>query len=291
MMEKMNKNESLLARGAQWLACWLTCDNEPIPEAQLSDFERICQKIQSADVILIEGRSRAGRVISTITKSAWTHAALYIGRLSDIQDLSLLNHVKKYYSGAADEQLVIESIMDKGVIISPLSQYKLEHVRICRPKGLPKEEAHKVIHHAMQLIGRPYDKQQIFDLARFLFPWFLLPGRWRSSLFSYQAGEYTKLTCSLLIAEAFMSISYPILPFVRKDSIRGYEFIRRNVRLFTPKDFDYSPYFDIIKYPIIELSDDVPYTTIPWNEELMSNDTEGIVTKKVNETERNESFH
>lgn len=279
-MRKTYTNESLLARATEWLACWLTCDIAPIPEVQLSDFECICQKIQPADVILIEGRSRAGRVISTITRSAWTHAVLYIGRLSDIQDLSLLAHVKKYHSGPTDEQLVLESMMDKGVIVSPLSQYELEHVRICRPKGLPKEEAYKVIHYAMQQIGKPYDKQQIFDLARFLFPWFLLPGRWRSSLFSYQAGEYTKLTCSLLIAEAFMSISYPILPFVRKDPTKGYEFIRCNVRLFTPKDFDFSPYFDIIKYPIIELSDKVPYTAIRWNDELISNDEEGIITKK-----------
>ncbi len=282
-MEEISKNESLQAKAADWLACWLTCDNESIPEVPLSDFERIREKIQPADVILIEGRSRVSRVISTITKSPWTHAGLYIGRLSDIQDPELLTYLKKYYHGDPHEQLIVESLMGKGVLISALSQYQHEHIRICRPKGLPLNDAHQVIHYAIQRVGKAYDNQQIFDLARFLFPWFLLPRRWRSSLFSYQAGESTKLTCSLLVAEAFMSIHYPILPLVRKNGIKGYEFIRRNSRLFTPRDFDYSPYFDIIKYPIIEFSDKTPYTTVPWNDELMSNDKDGIFTPQKNQ--------
>ena len=44
---------------------------------------------------------------------------------------------------------------------------------------------------------------------------------------------------------------------------------QRNFRLYTPSDFDYSPYFEIIKYPIFELSEQSMYRDLPWSEEGM----------------------
>ena len=70
------------------------------------------------------------------------------------------------------------------------------------------------------------------------------------------AGDPTKAICSTLIAEAFQSIHYPILP--ERVSINGktygvapyvqseIEHIRKH-GLFTPRDFDVSPFFAIIK--------------------------------------------
>ena len=52
-------------------------------------------------------------------------------------------------------------------------------------------------------------------------------------------------------------------------------FFKRNPRLFTPKDFDYSPYFDIIKYPFLGLDDLGVYRRLPWSEEdILYNDDE-----------------
>ncbi|PIQ43192.1 MAG: hypothetical protein COV52_01620 [Gammaproteobacteria bacterium CG11_big_fil_rev_8_21_14_0_20_46_22] len=272
-----------------WLVCYLTCDVEPTPSVPLSNFDQVQQKLKPGDVLLVEGRSRVSRVISTITKSAWTHAALYLGCLRDCP-LEFITLIKPYYDGAEDIPLVIESRLEAGVIILPLAQYRNEHVRICRAQSLEQGDIHQVIHYTLSRVGLAYDHQHIFDLARFLFPWFLLPRRWRSSLFRYQAGDSAKITCSLLIAEAFMSIRYPILPVVRERSNHeGYEFIRRNPRLFTPRDFDYSPYFSVIKCPVVEFCKTTPYTTIPWNEDWISHDGEGITpikqTKKAENTD------
>jgi len=270
-------------RATDWFGCWLTCDIEPVSTHTRFDFNRVREQMQCADVLLVEGRSRVSRVITTVTKSAWTHAALCIGSLNSLQDDALIEKIKPYYQGDPNEPLIIESMMGLGVIVAPLSRYQQFHIRICRPIGLPKNDAKQVVSYAIQRLGQLYDNRHIFDLARFLLPWSLFPRRWRSSLFAYHAGVSTKLTCSLLVAEAFMSIHFPILPLVRSHTIKGFEFIRRNPKLFTPKDFDYSPYFQIIKYPVVEFSDDIPYTTVSWSDDdLVSNDQNEIfIPKKI----------
>ncbi len=52
--------------------------------------------------------------------------------------------------------------------------------------------------------------------------------------------------------------------------------IRRNPKLYTPSDFDYSPYFDIIKYPMMPVTGYSIYRQLPWQENLMSNDDHGL---------------
>lgn len=68
------------------------------------------------------------------------------------------------------------------------------------------------------------------------------------------------------IAEAFASVRFPILPIVRQVNKHRVEFIPRNTRLYTPADFDYSPYFTIIKCPKFPMAEVAPYRQMPWNE-------------------------
>ena len=62
---------------------WLTKDGPPSP-TPLCDFNRLGFELRIGDVILVEGRSRVSDVIKIITQSPWSHSALYIGRLYDI---------------------------------------------------------------------------------------------------------------------------------------------------------------------------------------------------------------
>jgi hypothetical protein len=79
-----------------------------------------------------------------------------------------------------------------------------------------------------------------------------------------------------MIAAAFKSVNFPILPLVRDDSGHTFELVHRNPKLFTPSDFDYSPYFEIIKYPPFTTSGHSGYRNLPWNEELVSSDELGV---------------
>ena len=67
---------------------WLT-DEPPAEEAMPYDFNRLKHEIKPGDVLLIEGRSHVSNIIRSITQSPWTHAALYIGRLVDMEDADI----------------------------------------------------------------------------------------------------------------------------------------------------------------------------------------------------------
>lgn len=258
---------------------WLTREEET-DWSPLCDIERLCYEVRPGDVILVEGRSHVSDVIKQLTQSPWTHAALYIGRLYDIEDPDLRECISYFYDGSPNDQLVIEALLGHGTIVSPLRNYSHEHLRICRPRGLSPDDAWRVISYSAKQLGTDYDMRQLLDLARFLFPWRVVPRRWRSSLFTHNAGEQTKTVCSTLIAESFDSVRFPILPFVDRQQDKSFRLIRRNPRLFSPKDFDYSPYFDIIKYPNLGEHDIAAYRHLPWSgEALIYNDEpNGAVT-------------
>jgi len=206
-------------------------------------------------------------IIKLVTQSPWSHAALYIGRLANIQNLVLREKVRDLYQIAEDEQLLVEGVLGKGTVITRLTHYRGDHIRICRPKGISLRDAHVVIEFTIGKLGSEYAIRHNFDLARFLLPWRILPRRWLSCLFTRRAGSSTKEICSSMLAEAFSTVKFPILPIITQDKIKGVQLYHRNPRLFTPRDFDYSPYFEIIKYPVFELSSIPPYRDLPWSEQ------------------------
>lgn len=83
------------------------------------------------------------------------------------------------------------------------------------------------------------------------------------------SGDPTRAICSTLIAQAFQSIGYPVLPIIeskamaRDDCPDCFEeiFHIRHHSLFAPRDFDVSPYFRVIK-PTIESGFD--HRSIRW---------------------------
>ena len=248
---------------------WLLRD-EPYDGVPPCDFDQLSFEIRPCDVLLVEGRSRVSRIIKSITLSPWTHSAIYIGRLHDIEDAATRDVVKRHFRGPASEQLIIEPLLGRGTVVTPLKHYRGDHLRICRPKGLARQDAPKVIHAAVDHLGATYDLRQLLDLARFLYPYAIVPRRWRSSLFEHRAGEQTKTVCSTMIAEVFAKVHYPVLPVIHRSENGQLRLYKRNTKLYTPSDFDYSPYFEIIKYPILGFDDVSVYRQLPW-------DNDGVV--------------
>jgi len=246
---------------------WLI--HEPPPsDIPPCDFNRLKYEIRPCDVLLIEGRSRISHVIRSVIQSPWTHAALYIGRLSDIEDDELHKILREHGVEKEGTHLVIEGLIDKGTVVTPLASYRHNHIRICRPIGLSAVDAQLIITYAIKALGGGYNIRQLIDLGRFLLPWSILPRSWGSILFRTPTGEPESGVCSSLIAEAFNSVQFPVLPFVEPHGETGVELIQRNPYLFTPKDFDYSPYFEIIKYPLFSPEEPLPYyRRLPWTKE------------------------
>jgi hypothetical protein len=253
------------------LVAWFVRDRAPdFDSGSLYDFDRLRYEVRPADVLLVEGSSRVAEVIKLITQSPWTHSALYVGRLYDIDDPAARERILASYPGDPEEQLVVEALLGDGTIVSPLAKYRGRHLRICRPKGLARADAQRVIGFAVRRLGNGYDLRHLLDLARFLFPYGVLPRRWRSTLFEYDVGEPTRTLCCSMLAEAFNAVHFPILPFIERCDDGSVRLYKRNPRLVTPKDFDTSPYFDIVKYPFLGLDDLPLYRQLPWN-------TDGLV--------------
>ena len=69
-------------------------------------------------------------------------------------------------------------------------------------------------------IGLKYDMRNIFDLLRYFLPTPPVPVRWRRRMLAFGSGDPTRAICSSLIARAFQSVRYPILPDVRQVKAR-----------------------------------------------------------------------
>lgn len=214
--------------------------------------------LQPADILLVEGDTRISTAIKYLTQSTWSHAAFYAGPSTG------------KFTPDGEPCPLIEAEITAGVIASPLSRYRDFNTRICRPVNLSDEDRETVVGRMTASIGLDYDLKHIFDLARYLFPTPPVPVRVRRRLLAFGSGDPSRAICSTLIAEMFQSIRYPILPRVEKKTVLSqYHYSVREIlhirhhSLFTPRDFDVSPYFKIIK-PTIESGFD--YRTLNFNE-------------------------
>lgn len=244
---------------------WLTYES-PHQQTPLTSFERLRYELRPGDVLLVEGRSNISEIIKSITQSIWTHSFFYIGRLHDIDDPMLRDHIQKYRHCSPDEQLIIEAMLGKGIIVTSIEDYEGEHLRICRPRGITRADSQAVIEYAINQLGADYNVRQLMDLARFMFPYWFLPKRWRSSLFEHNAGKPTETVCSTMMAEAFAKVRFPIIPVIHQDKDGQLRILRSNSKLMTPRDFDHSPYFDVIKYPILDFDELGIYRKLPWDQ-------------------------
>ena len=83
-------------------------------------------------------------------------------------------------------------------------------------------------------------------------------------MIAFGSGDPTKIICSALIAQAFDAVRYPILPKITKAGSRRArkEILHiRDSSLYMPRDFDISPYFEIVKPTIVHGFD---YTALHW---------------------------
>jgi hypothetical protein len=230
--------------------------SDPLPgfvPTACTDPQFLRDALRPGDVLLIEGDSRFSVAIKYLTQSTWSHAAIYVGD-----------------TGQKDEKgepcTLIEADVAKGVIAIPLSTYDHLHTRICRPVGLSEAEKAQLIAEVKSQLGNAYDLKHIVDLARFLFPTPPVPVRFRRRLLALGSGDPSRAVCSTMVAQAFQHLRYPILPRVSRemdvDERMKREILHiRHYSLFTPRDFDISPYFKIIK-PTIEHGFD--YHRLQW---------------------------
>lgn len=219
--------------------------------------ELLARTLRPGDVLLVEGNTRVSVAIKYLTQSTWSHAALFVG---DALPPPAPGEERKTF---------IEADLRAGVRAVGLSMYAGLHTRICRPVGLSAQDVQKLTGYAVGRIGHQYDLRNVLDLARYLIPTPPVPTRWRRRLLALGSGDPSRAICSTLIAQAFQSLRYPILPNItRTDSTdpacqnchRDILHIRHH-SLYTPRDFDISPYFEVVKP---DLHPGFDYRALTW---------------------------
>lgn len=273
----------LRRRIVQWIVSYLV---EPLPSYERrarNDLDSLRADLRKADVVLVEGDQRVSAVIRYLTQSCWSHAALYIGD-------ELLRRGDERAAWARDRfgdeaaHLLVEAL-PHGVVVSPIAKYVDYNIRICRPHRLRPEHVRTLMDDAVATIGWRYDLRNVLDLARYMIPVTIVPSRWRTAALHFGSGEPTEVICSSLIARLFQRVRFPILPTVtfpeaaEKPSEPRNPIVRRifgepsseytgifrmrHPTLVTPRDFDLSPYFDIVK-PNPVARGDFDYSRIQW---------------------------
>ena len=233
---------SVLAAIGDRLARFLTAPRHihstsaPTPTARL----RAC--LRPGDILLVEGTSRISTAIKYLTQSTWSHVALFVGPLGE-------RH------GARSHHCFVEADVVAGIRTVGLDEFEGLNTRICRPVGLSPAECDGLTGYALARVGHRYDLRNVVDLARYLLPVPPVPTRLRRRMIGLGSGDPTRAICSTLVSQAFQSIGYPALPTVEYRAAGTMEcpgctdeILRvRHHSLYTPRDFDVSPYFAIVK--------------------------------------------
>jgi hypothetical protein len=232
---------------ARWigerLGRYLTKEHPTHGTAAPTDPSRLMACLMPGDVLLVEGQSRTGTAIKYLTQSTWSHAALYVG----------------HAPGLADERgracCFLQADVREGVRAVGVTEYTGLHCRVCRTVGLDAAEIDALIAFVRARLGHRYDLKSVFDLARYLLPTPPVPLQWRRRMLALGSGDPTRAICSTLLAQAFESVRYPILPEIENVSSSDPmcpgcidEILQvRHHSLYVPRDFDVSPYFAVIK--------------------------------------------
>jgi len=250
---------------------------EPLPYYERRGWNEpaaLLRHVRKGDVLLVEGDNRVSAIIKYLTQSSWSHAGLYIGDELLRRGGEVAERAREAYGEEAD-RLMVEAL-PQGVVASPVTKYIDFNIRLIRPHRLRPEHLKTIIDDAVAAIGWQYDLRNVLDLARYMIPVKIIPDRFRRAALHFGSRGPTEVICSSLLGRLFHKVRFPILPAIefpegfdaatpppgrRRRLLRrvlGYEsssytgvFHMRHPTLLTPRDFDLSPYFEIIKFNVI----------------------------------------
>ncbi len=245
--------------------------------------ERLKARIQAGDVLLVDGDQRVSQAVKYLTQSSWSHSALFIGDALLRRDPETRTQTLRRF-GREAKYLIVEALVEEGVVVSPLMKYIDFNIRICRPVGLEPEDLEIVLDYVISRIGHTYDRRNFMDLMRYLLPFHMVPPRLREDALHFGSGVATETICSTLLAEAFGKVRFPILPLpVRPKSRTTRERLRQQIlgrptrraysgllqarhpTLCVPRDFDLSPYFDVVKFNARDIAA-FDYKKLEWED-------------------------
>ena len=137
MAQRLNLN--LFARLRQRLSdAAIRVLTKPLKSYELhspNDMANLKRHIRKGDVVLVEGNERISECIKYLTQSSWSHSALFVGDELLRRDPRQRGELVAQF-GEEATFLLVEALVDRGVVLSPLTKYRDFNIRVCRPYNL-----------------------------------------------------------------------------------------------------------------------------------------------------------
>ena len=202
-----------------------------------SDPEALRATLKPGDVLLIEGNNHISGVIKYLTQSTWSHAALYVGPIGD------------RVTADGEPLVLVEANIGQGVVAVPLSKYTDFHTRICRPTRLTDGRLRarlRLCRRAHRLRLRPEEHHRPDALS--------VSAAGAAALAPPHDGARLRPSDAhhLLGADRAglreRALSDPAQGGARGSEAAWQEILEiRHSSLYAPRDFDISPYFEVVK--------------------------------------------
>jgi hypothetical protein len=196
-----------------------------------SDPQFLAAMLHRGDVLLIQGNSRFAVLIKCLTRSPWSHVAMYVGPLDD----------------GPNPICVVEADIAAGVRSIRLSELDAVQVRALRPIGLTDIERARLAEWVVGQIGSEYDLAHAWGLLR-TYLRLLLPDRFRSTPGTI-ACSATRFICCSLLAHAFAWVGHPVL----SDQARLSLAVTADTTHLIPSDFERASLFEVVESPVTSL--------------------------------------
>jgi hypothetical protein len=180
---------SIYTRLLNALAAYLAQPLKRHNPSSTSDPLALAAILLHGDVLLTDGNTRIAALVRRVTRSPWSHVAMYVGPLES----------------GPDPRCIVEADIAAGVRAVRLSELKGLRVRALRRNGLDDTQRRRLADWVVSRIGGQYDLAHAVALASRLLR---LP--LGSSFAPTQSAS--RFICSTLLAQAFVLAGFPVVP-------------------------------------------------------------------------------
>ena len=144
--------------------------------------------LQPGDVILVAGKTRFASLVCKLTRSTWSHVAIYVG--------------PGHHPDPA--HCIIEADVEAGVRMITLAELADHDIQVVRASRLPESSRQELIGYLLERVGLRYDLNHVIEVARLMLFAPSPLGRWLSPR-TMRRADPTRAICSTLVAHALFT--------------------------------------------------------------------------------------
>jgi cell wall-associated NlpC family hydrolase len=144
--------------------------------------------LQPGDVILVAGKTRFASLVCKLTRSTWSHVAIYVG--------------PGHHADPA--HCIVEADVEAGVRMITLADLADHDIQVVRASRLPEASRQELVDYLLERVGLRYDLDHVIALGRLMLFAPSALGRWLSPK-TMRRADPSRAICSTLVAHALFT--------------------------------------------------------------------------------------